>query len=149
MGMKNIIVTIFGCLLLISCGSKTENSTTESTLKDSAAVQVVSDEVLKDIQLLQGVWVHNEDSLATVTVQGQRWTFNYVDDPVTEDDIYQISFADQLPKGVVDVENTEKAKHLILTNKTDTMYYEVLGLSSKELSLMYCTAGRMHLYLKK
>lgn len=133
----------------MSCGSKNGNSTTENSPKDSVDVQVVSDETRKDIQFLQGIWVHNEDSLATVTIKDQQWTFNYVDNPVTEDDIYQISFADQLPKGVVDAENTEKAKHLVLTNKTDTMYYEVLGLSSKELSLMHCTTGRMHLYLKK
>lgn len=149
MSMKNIIIAICGCLLLMSCGSKNGNSTTENSPKDSVDVQVVSDETLNDIQFLQGIWVHNEDSLATVTIKDQQWTFNYVDNPVTEDDIYQISFADQLPKGVVDAENTEKAKHLILTNKTDTMYYEVLGLSNKELSLMYCTTGRMHLYLKK
>jgi len=147
--MKNIIVTICGCLMLMSCGSKNGNSTTENSPKDSVDVQVVSDETLKDIQFLQGLWVHSEDSLATVTIKDQQWAFNYVDNPVTEDDIYQISFADQLPKGVVDTENTEKAKHLILTNKTDTMYYEVLVLSSKELSLMHCTTGRMHLYIKK
>jgi len=147
--MKNIIVTICGCLLLMSCGPKNGNSTSDKSPKDSVDVQVVSDETLKDIQFLQGLWVHSEDSLATVTIKDQQWTFNYVDNPVTEDDIYQISFADQLPKGVVDTENTEKAKHLILTNKTDTMYYEVLALSSKELSLMHCTTGRMHLYIKK
>ena len=147
--MKNIIVTICGCLLLMSCGSKNGNSTTENSPKDSVDVQVVTDETLKDIQFLQGLWVHSEDSLATVTIKDQQWTFNYEENSVTEDDIYQISFADQLPKGVVDVENTEKAKHLILTNKTDTMYYEVLVLSSKELSLMHCTTGRMHLYIKK
>lgn len=149
MSMKNIIVTICGCLLLMSCGSKNGNSATENSPKDSVDVQVVSDETLKDIQFLQGLWVHSEDSLATVTIKDQQWTFNYEENSVTEDDIYQISFADQLPKGVVDVENTEKAKHLILTNKTDTMYYEVLALSSKELSLMHCTTGRMHLYIKK
>lgn len=149
MSIKNIIVTICGFLLLMSCGSKNGDSTTENSPKDSVDVQIVSDETLNDIQFLQGLWVHSEDSLATVTIKDQQWTFNYEENSVTEDDIYQISFADQLPKGVVDVENTEKAKHLILTNKTDTMYYEVLALSSKELSLMHCTTGRMHLYIKK
>ena len=82
--MKNIIIAICGCLLLMSCGSKNGNSTTENSPKDSVDVQVVTDETLKDIQFLQGLWVHSEDSLATVTIKDQQWTFNYEENSVTE-----------------------------------------------------------------
>lgn len=149
MNKRKLFYCICGCLLMVSCGTKSGNSSSENVANDSTPVQTIVDEAALDLQLLQGNWVNDEDSLATVTIKNNQWTFNYVDMALTEDNVYQISFADYLPKGVLNVENSVKAKYLILSNKVDSMYYEVQGLTNKELSLNYCIRGNTHLYTKK
>lgn len=52
---------------------------------------------------------------------------------MSDDEVYNINLTDKLPEFV---KETEKAEFIILTNKTDTMYFEILGLNDKVLSLM-------------
>ncbi|MBW6481987.1 MAG: carboxypeptidase-like regulatory domain-containing protein [Vicingaceae bacterium] len=98
------------------------------------------------IQLMQGLWFHDQDSLASLTINNYRWTFNYKGKQANADDNYSISITDKLPEFV---EETENSEFLILTNKTDTLQYEILGLTDTTFSLMYFPAGKIHLYSRK
>lgn len=98
------------------------------------------------IQLMQGLWFHDQDSLASLTINNNQWTFNYKDEQTNADDNYVISITDKLPEFV---KETEKAEFIILTNKTDTLKYEILGLTDSTFSLMYFPSGRIHLYKRE
>jgi len=96
--------------------------------------------------LIGGTWVHDQDSLATITISNNEWTFNYKGEKSEGNDKYKITLKDKLPEFV---KETEKVEFLILTSRTDTMYYEILGLSDKVLSLIHYPTGRRHLYNKR
>jgi hypothetical protein len=96
--------------------------------------------------ILSGTWVHDQDNLASLTISNNKWTFNYDNEPANENNIYQVSIVDQLPEFV---KETVKAGFIVLTNKTDTMYFEILNLNPKVLSLLNYPTGRRHLYTKK
>lgn len=98
------------------------------------------------IQLMQGLWFHDQDSLASLTINNYQWTFNYKGEQVNSDDNYSISITDKLPEFV---KETENAEFLILTSKSDTLKYEILGLTDSTLSMMYFPPGKIHLYRKK
>ena len=98
------------------------------------------------IQLMQGLWFHDQDSLALLTINKNQWTFNYRGEQTNTDDNYVISIKDKLPEFV---KETEKAEFIILTNKTDTLKYEILGLTDSTFSMMYFPSGKIHLYKRK
>ncbi len=97
------------------------------------------------IELMQGLWFHDQDSLATLTIKNNQWSFNYKGIQATADDYYAISITDKLPEFT---KEAEKAKFLILTNKSDTFKYEILGLTDSTFSMMYFPTGKIHLYRK-
>ena len=98
------------------------------------------------LNLLEGSWVHEEDSLSTIEIKYKKWTFLY-DGEFDNDDIYQYKITDTLPEYA----NTEinKGKFLILTTKTDTLEYEILNYSDSIMSIMYFPRGNIHVYSKK
>lgn len=98
------------------------------------------------IQLMQGLWFHDQDSLASLTINHDQWTFQYKGEQDNFDDNYSISITDKLPEFAKDAEDSE---FLILTNKTDTLQYEILGLTDSLFSLMYFPAGKIHVYKRK
>ena len=98
------------------------------------------------LQLMQGLWYHDQDSLASLIINNYQWTFNYKREQANSDDNYSISIADRLPEFV---KETENAEFLILTNKNDTLKYEILGLTDSTFSMMYFPAGKIHLYRRK
>lgn len=98
------------------------------------------------IQLMQGQWFHDQDSLASLTINNYQWTFNYEGEQTNSDDNYVISITDKLPEFV---KETEKAEFIILTNKTDTLKYEILGLTDSTFSMMYFPSGKIHLYRRQ
>jgi hypothetical protein len=98
------------------------------------------------LQLMQGLWFHDQDSLATVTIDKEFLTFHYKGEQSNTDDKYSISITDKLPEYVKQTENLE---FLILTNQTDTLQYEILGLTDTTFSLMYFPAGKIHLYRRQ
>jgi hypothetical protein len=95
------------------------------------------------IQLMQGLWFHDQDSLASLMINNYQWTFNYEGEQANSAQNYSISITDKLPEFV---KETEKAEFLILTSNTDTLKYEILGVTDSTLSLMYFPAGKIHLY---
>jgi plasmid maintenance system killer protein len=100
----------------------------------------------KTIQLMQGLWVHDQDSLSSLVINNHQWTFNYKGEQTNSDDNYLITITDKLPEFV---KETEKAEFIILTNKADTLEYEILGLTDSTFSMMYFPAGKIHLYIRQ
>ncbi len=98
------------------------------------------------IQIMQGVWFHDQDSLASLKINNYQWTFNYKGEQANSDDNYSISITDKLPEFV---KETENAEFLILTSKSDTLKYEILGLTDSTFSMMYFPAGKIHLYKRQ
>ena len=82
-----------------------------------------------------GIWVSSKDSLATVRIDGHKWTFEYENDKTDSTDLY-----DYL---IFKNENTE---FLTLSNKTDTLKYELDYLTDNELSIIYLPRGNYHNY---
>lgn len=98
------------------------------------------------LKKLQGTWVHNEDKLASVLIAGRTFTFKYSGEKGAENDKYEVTIKDRLPQFI---DKNVKARLLILSNKSDTMYCEILGLNDKVLSLMHFPSGVRDLYDKK
>ena len=98
------------------------------------------------IKQIQGSWVDQDDSLSIVFIKRNVWTFNYAAKKLTVVDTYSITTAKQLPKYVDPKVNAE---FIVLTNKTDTLYFEKLGLTNNTLSLMHYPSAKKHLYIKK
>ena len=104
------------------------------------------DEIKSNKELMQGLWIHEQDSLASVMINDSQWTFNYEGTKNDTQDNYTISITDKLPEFV---KETEKAEYIILTTKTDTLKYEILGLTDSTFSLMYFPAGKVHSYKRR
>jgi hypothetical protein len=98
------------------------------------------------IELMQGLWYHSQDSLASITINKYKWTFKYKGVQTDSDGNYTILLTDKLPEFV---KETENAEFFILVNKSDTLKYEILGLTDSTFSMMYFPAGKIHLYIRK
>ena len=98
------------------------------------------------IKRLQGTWIHEDDKNASILIKGKSFTFNYSGEKRTADYTYLITITDQLPEFV---DKDVKTEFLILTQKTDTLQYEILGLTEKTLSLMHFPSCKRHLYTKR
>jgi hypothetical protein len=98
------------------------------------------------LEQLSGIWFNEEDSLSSIIIKNNLCSFEYKGMLSSHDDVYHINLTDKLPKFV---KQTEKAEFIILTNKIDTMYYEILGINDNTLSLMNFPSGKHQLYNKK
>jgi len=92
---------------------------------------------------MQGKWVHTNDSLSSISINNYQWIFEYQEQEINSEDIYTITINDKLPEFV---NETVKSEFLILTNKSDTLQYEILWISDTTFSLMYFPSGKIHLY---
>jgi hypothetical protein len=117
--------------------NKPANTDTARSSRDTAVATIE--------ELLAGTWIHEEDSLARLKISGTQWTLNYVGHPTSLDDIYQLSITNKLAQFV---NESVKADFIILTNKSDTVFYEILGLDDSVLSLLHYPTGHRHLYIK-
>lgn len=100
----------------------------------------------KTLEQIQGYWFHDKDSLASISVNNSQWIFNYQNHNCDLNDIYTIILTDKLPEFVKALENSE---FIILSNNTDTLQYEILGLTDTTFSLMHFPSGKIHLYRRK
>jgi hypothetical protein len=101
---------------------------------------------IAELELIQGIWKHSKDEKAVVSIRQNFWTDYYDNQPINETDDYRIRWTRKLPKYV---DTTNNSSFLVLTNKTDTLNYEILGVTDSTLSLMHFPTGRIHLYRKK
>ena len=91
-----------------------------------------------------GVWIHEKDSLAGIEIKNGKWIIFYKGTEIDSTDIYDYKLTDHLPEFA----NTEikESEFLVLTNKSDTLKYELLGYNKEYLSLMYLSNGKIHIY---
>lgn len=117
-------------------------------LKESINVHPQTQKDLQQnlLKQLQGTWIHDEDKKATVLVKKRNWTFNYIGEKPAVDDKYSIIITRQVPQFS---DKTQKTDFLMLSSKSDTLQYEILGLTDETLSLMYLPNGNLHLYSKQ
>lgn len=127
-------------LLLVATLTSSFWPKSECCLKSYSKVATDSS---KTMTLLQGRWIHEKDKLAILTIRNDVWTFGYTGEEESAEDIYHIYLTDKLPQFAQD---TVESGFIVLTNKSDTTYFEILGLTKKNLSLMHFPSGRLHLY---
>ena len=101
---------------------------------------------VSELQLMQGVWEHSKDSNAIVSIRENFWTDYYANQPIDERDEYRITWTRKLPEYV---DKTVNSSFLVLTNKTDTLNFEILGVTDSILSLLHFPTGRINVYEKK
>jgi len=102
---------------------------------------------LEEIRLMQGSWLHSKDEKAVVSIIQNFWADYYNDHPIDETDDYRIWWKRKLPE-FADT-TTESSSFIVLTNHTDTINFEILGLTDSTMSLMHFPSGHIHLYLKE
>lgn len=93
-------------------------------------------------ELLQGTWVHNEDSNYSITIDNSTWIDIYKGSEGIED-TFNIRISNRLAEYV---DTLVKAEFLILFKKSDTSYFEILGLNENNLSLMHYPSMHKHFY---
>ncbi len=86
------------------------------------------------IDQLNGFWVSEEDSLYRISVTNNTWSNLYHNQLFNKYDVYDIDLKNKLPKYV---DESVTAEYLILSNKIDTLEYEIIGLSDSLLSVMF------------
>ena len=106
----------------------------------------VSDGKKSTLELIQGQWIHDKDSLASIQINNYQWSFNYEGHKIDSEDNYEITITNRLPEFVND---DDKSEFIVLTTKTDTLRYEILGITDKTLSLMFYPTGRIHIYRRQ
>ncbi|MCB9019341.1 MAG: carboxypeptidase-like regulatory domain-containing protein [Chitinophagales bacterium] len=98
------------------------------------------------IQIMQGLWFHDQDSLASLKISNFQWTFLYKREQTNSDNIYSISITKKIGYFI---EGAKLAEFLMLTNKVDTLEYEILELTDSTFSMMYLPEGKIHLYKRR
>lgn len=95
------------------------------------------------LQKIQGTWAHAKDSLSIVEVHGNQWIFRYGRTDAVDANKYTIGISHALPRYV---DKKVKADFVILTHTTDTMHYEIFGLTHEIMSLMYYPKMNIQVY---
>jgi hypothetical protein len=163
--MKNLYTFLLMAMsgLIISCSqSKKSEKAEESVIslnrqKDSLQFENTTitvqtpNEPKKEIREkneapLDGLWIHEEDDKAFVTINGTDWVSGYEGIEISEEDKYQVTKVDKLPQFV---DPKVEAEFLVLTNKADTLYYELNGVTKESLSLTWYPAMKTHVYKRK
>lgn len=116
-----------------------------STISHSGKRNIRS-EAQSTMQLLQGIWQSEEDSLAGLRIENNTLFFTHKNFQESSEATYILSLKSTLPQFV---NPTQKAEFLVLTSRSDTLYYEILGLTDKILSLEYYPATIRTLYIRQ
>lgn len=95
------------------------------------------------LELIQGSWIHTQDSLSTLTIHEKNWTFNYSETQTDLQDSYQISIVNE-----EDSTGTKISSQIILTNPNDTMHFEIMDLTETNFQMIHFPTGKIHLYKK-
>lgn len=90
---------------------------------------------------MQGLWFHNQDSLVSIAINNYKWPFNYKGEQASSDNQYSITLTDRLPEFAKQEDNT---KFFLLTNKVDTLKYEILGLTDNTFSMIQFPTGKIN-----
>ena len=94
-----------------------------------------------------GIWIDEKDTLAGIEIKNRKWIMFYKGMETDSSDIYDCKVTDNLPE-YADTK-LKPGEFLILTNKSDTLKYEILGYNEEFLSLMYFPRGNILTYKNK
>lgn len=94
---------------------------------------------------MQGDWYSTEDTLAWVSIINNKWVSHYTFDKQLTPDTSIINF---VKNPVNYIEKSVKADFFVLTNKSDSSYYEIMGLSDSIFSIMYYPRMKLHKFQK-
>lgn len=123
---------------LTACSGQNNNSSPQENSSINGSTAPVS------IQDIQGTWLAIEDTLAVIDIKDDRCAFKYTGTATDSLDNYRITLTEVLPG------NPElKSNFIILTNGSDTLRYEITGISPDTLSMMYLERGNIHTYKKQ
>lgn len=98
------------------------------------------------LSLMQGIWYSTEDTLAWISIQNNKWVSHYTFDKQLTPDTSIINF---VKNPVNYIEKSVKADFFVLTNKSDSSYYEIMGLSDSIFSIMYYPRMKLHKFQKQ
>ena len=101
------------------------------------------DEIKSNKELIQGLWFLDKDSLSIMKINDLDCSFYYDGSQNNTEDNYKVTITDKLPEFVSE---TEKAEFIILKSDTDTLQYEILGLTDSAFSLRHFPSGLILLY---
>ena len=102
-----------------------------------------SEKTLTHTELKNGLWKNSIDSLSKVDVKNGKWIFLY-NGLSDSSDVYEMKITSELPKYVDRLLNPND--FLILSNKTDTLYYEIMGSDNKLFILRHFPSGKIYVY---
>lgn len=129
--MRKMRTFLHICLVLIACENLSFGQETDHG---------------RTLKLLQGHWISQDDSLATVDIVNDKWSFGYIGTEETSADEYQIILKDTLPNSKI---KRPRGQFLLLINENDTLEYEMLGVSEEVFSQSFLPRGNTIVYLKK
>lgn len=124
---------------------ETEETAPFSELNDLLK-NLKTDNKKSTLELIQGQWIYDKDSLASIQIDNYQWSFNYEGNKIYSEDNYEITITNRLPEFVND---DDKSEFIVLKTKTDTLRYEILGITDTTLSLMFYPTGRIHIYRRQ
>jgi hypothetical protein len=94
-----------------------------------------------------GIWNDKKDTLAGIEIKNRKWIMFYKEMETDSSDIYDYKVTDKLPEFTDN--QLKPAEFLILTNKSDTLKYEILGYNKEFLNLMCFPKGSILTYKKE
>ena len=106
---------------------------------------VVNDIPKNQTTLKDGRWVLENDTKSGIEIKEGKWSFSYIDTETSEDDIYDINITNELAEHA-DTE-ARPGEFIVLTNKSDTLNYEIMGYNDSIFGLMSFPNGRIHIYV--
>jgi hypothetical protein len=133
------LLTAVFCFAAVGCGKHAESSLSTTVAQENAPT--AESYKVETIKQMQGTWIHSDDSLAVVNIQDDKWNFEYLGTETEEH--FDINLSDSIPSFATDA---EESIFLVLTNRYDSMNYEILTLSDSVMSLMNFPRGKMHVY---
>lgn len=92
---------------------------------------------------LQGDWISEDDGYSIVHVNKDQWIFQYNDSYASED-VYKVEIKNEIP-----MYSGFKSEYLVLSNKFDTIYYEINAIGEKQMSLTFLPRGNTLIYIRK
>ena len=145
---KNILILLIFFLGLFKVGNLLYKWIKDNpNIEDNKETVSPSMLLFNKLNLLDGSWIHQEDSMSTIEIKYKKWVF-LQDEKSGKDDIYKYQITDSLPKYA----NTdlEKGTFLILTTEIDTLEYEILTYNDSIMSLrLFPRINLVQVYKKK
>jgi len=138
----NTVKPLFALALLVilyGCSQPADNGSTQ--IPEAATTE--ADRTASRISDMQGTWIHTEDSLSVVEITDNQWSFRYAEAPAGASDIYDITLAETMAPFI---DKNVTSSFMILSNATDTMRYEIEGLSEEYMTLLYYPREITHTY---